>query len=49
MSRGRQRYLPQFKLKAVLDLLKCEKTAAQIAGELGLRKVFFVKFEICSS
>jgi len=36
MSRGRQRYSPQFKLKAVLDLLKCEKTAAQISGELGV-------------
>jgi len=36
MSRVRQRYSPQFKLKAVLELLKCEKTAAQISGELGV-------------
>lgn len=35
MARTRKRYSPEFKLKAVIEILKGEKTATQIAGELG--------------
>jgi len=34
MTRTRKQYPPEFKLKAVLEVLKGEKTAAQLAGEL---------------
>lgn len=34
MTKPRKQYSPQFKLKAVLEILKGEKTAAQLAGEL---------------
>lgn len=34
MIRTRKRYSPEFKLKVVLEILKGEKTAAQLAGEL---------------
>jgi len=34
MTRIRKQYPPEFKLKAVLEVLKGEKTAAQLAGEL---------------
>ena len=30
----RKQYSPEFKLKAVLEILKKDKTAAQLAGEL---------------
>lgn len=36
MTRTRKKYPPEFKLKAVLEILKGEKTATQIAGELGV-------------
>ena len=32
----RKKYSPEFKLKAVLEILKEEKTAAQLSGELGV-------------
>ena len=35
MARTRKQYSPEFKLKAVIEILKGEKTASQIAGELG--------------
>lgn len=35
----RKQYTPQFKLKAVIEVLKEEKTAAQLAGELGVHPV----------
>jgi putative transposase len=35
MARTRKQYSPEFKLKAVIEILKGEKTATQIAGELG--------------
>ena len=34
MKRTRKQYSPEFKLKAVLEVLKGEKTATQLAGEL---------------
>jgi transposase-like protein len=36
MTRTRKQYAPEFKLKAVLEVLKGEKTATQLAGELGV-------------
>jgi putative transposase len=35
MARTRKQYSSEFKLKAVIEILKGEKTATQIAGELG--------------
>ena len=32
----RKFYSPEFKLKAVIEILKGEKTAAQLSGELGV-------------
>ncbi len=34
MARTRKKYSPEFKLKAVVEILKGEKTASQLAGEL---------------
>ena len=34
MTKTRKKYSPAFKLKAVLKVLKGDKTAAQLAGEL---------------
>lgn len=39
MGKPRKRYSPEFKLKAVVEILKGEKTAAQIASELGVHPV----------
>lgn len=36
MGKTRRQYSPEFKLKAVLEILKGEKTATQLAGELGV-------------
>jgi transposase len=36
MARIRKHHSPEFKLKAVVEVLKGEKTAAQLAGELGV-------------
>jgi transposase-like protein len=36
MTRMRRKYSPEFKLKAVVEVLKGQKTAAQLAGELGV-------------
>ena len=36
MARTRKHYSPEFKLKAVVEVLKGEKTAAQLAGDLGV-------------
>ena len=36
MSKKRKQYSPEFKVKAVLEVLKGEKTAAQLSGELGV-------------
>ena len=39
MTEPRKHHSPEFKLKAVLEILKGEKTANQIAGELGIHPV----------
>ena len=35
MAKRKKQYSPEFKLKAVIEILRGEKTATQIAGELG--------------
>ena len=39
MARTKKQYSPEFKLKVVLEVLKGEKTATQLAGELGVHPV----------
>lgn len=39
MARMRKQHSPEFKLKAVIEVLKGEKTANQIASELGVHPV----------
>lgn len=39
MGGPRRRHSPEFKLKAVLEVLRGDKTANQIAGELGVHPV----------
>lgn len=36
MGRIRRKHAPEFKFKAVIEILKGEKTATQLAGELGV-------------
>ena len=36
MTRIRRKHSPEFKLKAVMEVLKGEKTATQLAGEFGV-------------
>lgn len=36
MTRIRKKYSPEFKLKAVIEILRGDKTAGQLAGELGV-------------
>jgi transposase-like protein len=36
MTRIRGKHAPEFKLKAVIEVLEGEKTATQLAGELGV-------------
>ena len=39
MTRKRRKFSAEFKLKAVTEILKGEKTASQLAGELGVHPV----------
>ena len=39
MTRIRRKHTPEFKLKAVMEILRGEKTATQLAGELGVHPV----------
>ena len=39
MARTKKQYSPEFKLKVVIEVLKGEKTATQLAGELGVHPV----------
>lgn len=39
MAKTRKKYTADFKLKAVIEILKGEKTAAQLAGELGVHPI----------
>jgi len=36
MTRIRKKYSPEFKLKVVIEILKGDKTAGQLAGEFGV-------------
>ncbi len=36
MAKTKKQYSPEFKLKVVLEILKGEKTATQLAGEVGV-------------
>ena len=47
MPRTRRQYAPEFKVKAVLELLKGEKTAAQLAGELGVHPLVLSEWKKC--
>ena len=39
MGRTKKQYSPEFKLKVVLEILKGEKTATQLAGDFGVHPV----------
>ncbi len=39
MRKMRRKHTPEFKLKAIIEILKGEKTAAQIASELSIHPV----------
>lgn len=39
MTRKRRKFSPEFKLKAVTEILKGDKTASQLAGELGVHPI----------
>lgn len=45
MGRARKQYSPEFKLKAVIEILKGEKTATQLAGELGVHPVVLAEWK----
>jgi transposase-like protein len=45
MARTKKQYSPEFKLKVVLEVLKGEKTATQLAGELGVHPVVLLGVE----
>lgn len=45
MARIRRKHSPEFKLKAVMEILKGEKTAAQLAGELGVHPLMLSEWK----
>ena|ERR1700678_1306181 len=45
MTRIRRRHSPEFKLKAVIEVLKGEKTAAQLGGELGVHPLMLSEWK----
>ena len=45
MAKTRKQYSPEFKLKAVIEILKGEKTATQIAGELGTHPLVLTEWK----
>lgn len=45
MTRIRRRHSREFKLKAVIEVLKGEKTAAQLAGELGVHPLMLSEWK----
>jgi transposase-like protein len=45
MAKTRKLYSPEFKLKAVIEILKGEKTATQIAGELGTHPLVLTEWK----
>ena len=47
MANKRRSHTAQFKLKAVLEVLKGEKTASQLAGELEVHPVVLSEWKRC--
>ena len=45
MTKIRKKRSPNFKLKAVLEVLKGDKTAAQLAGELGVHPIMLSEWK----
>ena len=45
MTKKRKQYSPEFKLKAVLEILKGEKSARQLAGELGVHPLILSEWK----
>lgn len=45
MSRVRRKHAPEFKLKAVMEVLKGDKTATQLAGELGVHPLVLAEWK----
>lgn len=45
MTRIRRKHSPEFKLKAVMEILKGEKTAIQLAGELGVHPLMLSEWK----
>jgi putative transposase len=45
MARIRRKHAPEFKLKAVMEVLKGEKTATQLAGELGVHPLILCEWK----
>lgn len=45
MTRIRRKHSPEFKLKAVVEVLKGEKTAAQLSGELGVHPLLLSEWK----
>ena len=45
MSKQRKKYTADFKLKAVIKILKGDKTASQLAGELGVNPMMLSKWK----
>jgi transposase-like protein len=45
MTRIRRKHSPEFKLKAVMEVLKGEKTAAQLAGEMGVHPLILSEWK----
>ncbi len=45
MARIRRKHSPEFKLKAVMEIMKGEKTATQLAGELGVHPLMLSEWK----
>ena len=45
MAKTKKQYSPEFKLKVVVEVLKGEKTATQLAGELGVHPVILSEWK----
>ena len=45
MGQKRKQYPPEFKLKAVIEILKGEKTTKQLAGELGVHPILLTEWK----
>lgn len=45
MGKPRRQYSAEFKMKAVLEILKGEKTASQLSGELGVHPLILSEWK----